>query len=200
MKSYNDCPLKRSIQKNHCWFGETYHKTILGLSSPEVVYDYIQVLPKHDDLILVNYEPKDDAINANSLIGMFDILLHRNIIPTFIDADFCNSIKSSGDDLIYIYNKCKKLNKDITISFTFSIRGVGLLNTFKWIHEHFPEVWIGNRPLRVYAQEILGKRQFAYSYGRDCIHYRESGDQMITGLIRIKKDDTKRSNSDSSEV
>ena len=185
MKSYNDCPLKRSIQKNHCWFGEIYHKTILGLSSPEVVYDYIQVLPKHDDLILVNYEPKDDVINANSLIGMFDILLHRNIIPTFIDADFCNSILSSGDDLIYIYNKCKKLNKDITISFTFSIRGVGLLNTIEWLKHNFPEIWFGlvkvpfNKPLWKF-------RQFAYSYG-DCIHYRESGDQMITGIIKIKK-------------
>lgn len=199
MKSYNNCILKRNIQLR-MWFPEPFHKTILGLSSPEVVYDYLQVLPKHDNLILVNYEPIDEAINANSLVGMFDILLHRNKIPTFIDADFCDSILSSGDDLIYIYNKCKKLNKDITISFTFSIRGVGLLNTFKWIHEHFPEVWIGNRPLRVYAQEVLGKRQFAYSYGRDCIHYRESGDQMITGLIRIKKDDKQGGHNDSSEV
>ena len=185
MKSYNDCPLKRSIQKNHCWFGEVYHKTILGLSSPEIVYDYIQVLPKHNDLILVNYEPKDDAINANSLIGMFDILLHRNIVPTFIDADFCNSILNSGDDLVYIYNKCKKLNRDITISFTFSIRGVGLLNTMKWLKHNFPEIWFGL--VKVPFNKPLWKsRQFAYSYG-DCIHYRESGDQMFTGVIKLKK-------------
>ena len=185
MKSYNDCPLKRSIQRNHCWIFEPYHKTILGLSSPEIVYDYIQVLPKHDDLILVNYEPKDDVINANSLIGMFDILLHRNIIPTFIDADFCNSILNSGDDLVYIYNKCKKLNKDITISFTFSIRGVGLLNTMKWLKYNFPEIWFGLTKVP-FDKPLWKFRQFAYSYG-DCIHYRESGDQMFTGIIKLKK-------------
>ena len=73
MKSYNNCILKRNIQLG-MWFPEPFHKTILGLSSPEVVCDYLQVLPKHDNLILVNYEPIDEAINANSLVGMFDIL------------------------------------------------------------------------------------------------------------------------------
>lgn len=185
MKSYNDCPLKRSIQKNHCWFMEPHHKTILGLSSPEIVNDYLQVLPEHDDLFLVNYEPIDEAINANSLIGMFDILLHRNIIPTFIDADFCNSIINSGDDLVYIYNKCKKLKRDITISFTFSIRGVGLSKTINWLHKQFPEIWFGLIKVP-FDQHLWKSRQFAYAYG-DCVHYRESGDQMITGVIRIKK-------------
>ena len=186
MKSYNDCPLKRNIQLG-MWFPEPFHKTILGLSSPEVVCGYLQVLPKHDDLILVNYEPIDEAINANSLVGMFDILLHRNKIPTFIDADFCDSILSSGDDLVYIYNKCKKLNKNITISFTFSISGVGLLYTLKWLQEHF-NVNVNNCIGHPVLEEYYSYRQFANKY-RDCIHYRESGDQMITGLIRIKKDD-----------
>lgn len=188
MKSYNDCHLKRLIQGQHCWFGEDYHKTILGLSSPEIVLEYIDTLPKHENLILVNYEPVDDSINCNSLVGMFDILLHRNIIPTFIDADFCNSIKNSGDDLVYIYNKCKKLNKNITISFTFSIRGVGLKNTIKWLHSNFPEIWFGLAGLSKtpFADFKWKYRQFAYCYG-DCIHYRESGDQMFTGIIKIRK-------------
>lgn len=184
MKSYNDCRLKRAIQQA-LWILEPKHKTILGLSSPEIVEGYIRVLPKHDNLILVNYEPVDDAINCNSLIGMFNILLHRNIIPTFIDADFCDSIKNSGDDLIYIYNKCKKLNKDITISFTFSIRKVGLHPTINWIKEHFPEVHIGTKPLPMYTE--LNKRQFAYSYGIESVHYRDSGGQMLTGVIKLKK-------------
>ena len=183
MKSYRDCKLKRAIQRS-LWILEPEHKTILGLSSPEVVEGYLQVLTKHKNLVLVNYNPIDDAINCNSLIGMFDILLHRNIIPTFIDADFCNSIKNSGDDLVYIYNKCKKLNRDITISFTFSIRKVGVQPTINWLKEHFPEIHIETNPLQVYA--FYDKRQFAYSYGTDCIHYRESGGQMISGVIRIK--------------
>ena len=182
MKSYNDCPLKRDIQ-SCMWIIEPHHKTILGLSSPEIVSDYLRVLPEHDNLILVNYEPTDDAINANSLVGMFDILLHRNIIPTFIDADFCKSIKSCGDDLVYIYNKCKKLNRNITISFTFSIRGIGLLYTLKWLQEHF-DVNVGNYIGHPVLEEHYGYRQFANKYG-DCIHYRESGDQMITGIIKL---------------
>ena len=186
MKSYNDCPLKRDIQL--CmWITEPYHKTILGLSSTEIVQGYINVLPKHENLILVNFEPIDKAINCNSLVGMFDILLHRNIIPTFIDADFCKSIKSCGDDLIYIYNKCKKLNKDITISFTFSIRGVGLNSTIDWLKNNFSEIYVSNKYFRRNPKEVLGKRQFSFHCGRDCIYYRETGDQMITGIIRIKK-------------
>lgn len=186
MKSYNNCPLKRDIQLS-MWITEPRHKTILGLSSPEVVQDYLQVLPEHDNLVLVNYEPIDEAINCNSLVGMFDILLYRNMIPTFIDADFCKSIKSCGDDLVYIYNKCKRLNKDITISFTFSIRGVGLDPTIKWLKDNFSEVYVSNKFLKRNPKEVLRKRQFSYHCGRDCIYYRESGDQMITGIIKIHK-------------
>lgn len=184
MKSYRNCSLKRLIQSTE-WFQEDYHETVLGLSSPEIVSNYIQVLPKHKNLVLVNYEPVDDAINCNSLIGMFNILLHRGIIPTFIDADFCNSIKNSGDDLVYLYNKCKKLNRDISISFTFSIRGVGLEATLDWLSQ-FNELntkYPTKYPLK---QESWSYRQFAYVYGA-CIHYRDSGDQMITGVICIKK-------------
>ena len=189
MKLYRECPLKRSLQQGF-WKSEPYHTTILGLSSPEIVEGYLQVLPKHKNLILVNYEPIDEAINCNSLVGMFDILLHRNIIPTFIDADFCKTIKSYGDDLVYIYNKCKKLNKDITISFTFSIRGVGLFQTLEWIKKNFPEVWIGTKSLKIYNDDTLGSRQFAYHYGKDIVHYRESGDQMLTGIIKIKNNES----------
>ena len=96
------------------------------------------------------------------------------------------NFKSCGDDLIYLYNKCKKLNRNIYISFTFSIRGVGLENTLKWLKENFgintnspqyrSEVYFGDYPFKY--------REFAYFHG-DCIHYRESGDQMITGVIVI---------------
>ena len=184
MKSYRDCTLKRTIQYA-LWDSESKHKTILGLSSPEVVQDYISVLPKYENLILVNYEPIDEAINCNSLIGMFDILLHKNLIPTFIDADFCNSIKNSGDDLIYLYNKCKRLNRDITISFTFSIRGVGVKKTLVWLLQNFKEFKI-YKPKK-YVGKLPNKRQFLYYYGDTCFHYRESGDQMITGVIKISK-------------
>ena len=184
MKTYDNAFLKRAIQK-YLWTNIAKCNNILALSSPQYVPEYIKCLPIYKNLYLVNFAPESKVINANSLIGMFDILLYRKIYPDFIDADFCNSIKSSGDDLVYIYNKYKKLNRNITISFTFSIRGVGLLNTIKWLKHNFPEIWFGL--VKVPFNKPLWKsRQFAYSYG-DCIYYRESGDQMFTGVIKLKK-------------
>ena len=97
MKSYENAFLKRNIQ-HMLWTDIAKCNNILALSSPDFVGEYELALPKYDNLYLVNFEPKDVLINANSLIGMFDILLYRKNYPDFIDADFCNSIKSSGDD------------------------------------------------------------------------------------------------------
>jgi hypothetical protein len=198
MKTYDNAFLKRAIQK-HLWTNIAECNNVLALSSPQYVPEYIKCLPTHKNLYLVNFAPESKVINANSLIGLFDILLYRNQIPTFIDADFCKTIHSCGDDLVYIYNKCKKLNRDITISFTFSIRGVGLDYTLKWLREHF-NVNVNNYIGLPILEEYYNYRQFCIEYG-NCIHYRDSGDQMITGLIRIKKkDDTKRSHNHSKEV
>jgi hypothetical protein len=184
MKTYDNAFLKRAIQK-HLWTNIAECNNVLALSSPQYVPEYIKCLPTHKNLYLVNFAPESKVINANSLIGLFDILLYRNQIPTFIDADFCRTIHSCGDDLVYIYNKCKKLNRDITISFTFSIRGIGLDNTLKWLHEHF-NVNVNNYIGLPILEGYYKYRQFCIEYG-DCIHYRDSGDQMVTGIIKIKK-------------
>lgn len=186
MKTYNNCPLKRAIQ-HVLWKNIPVQKRILALSSPNFEQEYIEALPSRKELTLVNFEPKlsFDCIQQNSLIGAFDMMLYKNQIPTFIDADFCRTIKNCGDDLIYLYNKCKKLNKDIIISFTFSIRGTGVLYTLKWLHENF-NVNVNNYTGLPILEEHYGYRQFCNKYG-DCIHYRDSGDQMVTGIIKIKK-------------
>lgn len=182
MKLYNDCPLKRSIQR--ALWKDIKASNILGLSSPDLIGGYISALPQRKALYLVNFNPNSSLINANSLIGLFDVLLSKNIHVNFIDADFCDSILSSGDDLIYIYNKSKKLGIGVIISFTFSIRGVGLERTLEWLKSHFPEINCDKKLLsNIFETQ---KRQFANIYG-DCVHYRESGEQMITGLIKIKK-------------
>lgn len=186
MKTYNNCPLKRAIQ-HVLWKNIPVQKRILALSSPNFEQEYIEVLPSRKELTLVNFEPKlsFDCIQQNSLIGAFDMMLYKNQIPTFIDADFCRTIKSCGDDLIYLYNKCKKLNRDITISFTFSVRKVGLFSTINWLKDNFPEINV--EPNKIpFNQRFWKHSQYAYVYG-DCIHYRESGDQMFTGIIKIKK-------------
>lgn len=189
MKTYDNCPLKRAIQ-HVLWKNIPVQKRILALSSPNFEQEYIEALPNRKELTLVNFEPKlsFDCIQQNSLIGAFDMMLYKNQIPTFIDADFCRTIKSCGDDLIYLYNKCKKLNKDIIISFTFSIRGTGVLYTLKWLHENF-NVNVNNYVGLPILEEHYGYRQFCNKYG-DCIHYRDSGDQMVTGIIKIKNNES----------
>jgi len=179
-KNYDNCPLKRKIQAT---LFPKKADVILGLSSPRVTPSYLEVLPKHKELYLVNYEPEDDAINANSLIGIFDILTNKNIIPDFIDCDFCDSIKGSGLDLMYIYYKCLGFKKNITLSYTFAVRGITLEETMRWL-ESFP-VSLDVKTPYDYDFEY---RQFAYQYG-ECIHYRESGEQMITGIIKIDKNE-----------
>jgi hypothetical protein len=73
------------------------------------------------------------------------------------------------------------LRKDIDIAFTFAVRGITLAKTFDWLEKF---------PLKVEEQTPLdydfGHRQYAYQYG-EVIHYRESGEQMITGIIHIDK-------------
>ena len=200
MKTYDNCPLKRSIQKFMWGNIPIQTKRILALSGPNQEWEYLNALPgKHfcdKKITLVNYK-FDSKIPIwvesieNSLIGAFDMMVHENRIPFFIDADFCRSIKGNGDDLVYLYNKCKKLNRNIYISFTFSIRGVGFQHTIDWLRDNFPinindNSWL-SKDNEFFMQMLhyqLQYREFAYYYG-DVIHYRESGDQMITGVIKI---------------
>lgn len=181
-KDYDNCPLKRSIQAT---LFPKKANIVLGLSSPKISPTYLEILPKHKELYLVNYEPEDEAINANSLVGMFDVLVNKGIVPDFIDCDFCDSIKSSGLDLAYIYYKCVALKKEIDIAFTFAVRGITLNDTMKWLTS-FPLLVKMQTP---YDYDF-GYRQYAYQYG-DLIHYRESGEQMITGVIHISKNSHK---------
>lgn len=66
----------------------------------------MEVLPYHKQVILVDFNPVNSSIRRNSLIGEFDLVTsqpaHHSPI-TFVDCDFCKSIVSCGDDLIYIY-------------------------------------------------------------------------------------------------
>ena len=202
MKTYSNCPLKRSIQR-FMWKGLPIKtKRILALSGPDQEWDYLNALPGDyicdKNVTFVNYKfnsviPCWSKSIENSLIGAFDMMVHENKIPFFIDADFCKSIIGSGDDLIYLYNKCNKLNRNIYISFTFSIRGVGLQQSFDWLRDNFPlnindNSWLSkdNEFFMESLHHKLQYREFAYYYG-DVIHYRESGDQMITGVIKINK-------------
>lgn len=104
MEQYLDAKVKRFVQKR-LFSHIPKTKTILGLAGthPE---KYMEVLPYHKQVILVDFNPVNSSIRRNSLIGEFDLVTsqpaHHSPI-TFVDCDFCKSIVSCGDDLIYIY-------------------------------------------------------------------------------------------------
>lgn len=196
MEQYLNARVKRYVQKR-LFSKINKTKTILGLAGtyPE---KYIEVLPYHKNVILVDFNPVNDSIRRNSLVGEFDLInsqpAHYNPI-TFVDCDFCKSILNCGDDLLYIYNKMKRSTvRNKYIAFTFSLRGVGLTKTWKWLKENFKELNIhSNVPLAddIVNLNLLQKRQYVRQYlgSTGCpinlYGYRDSGDNMISGLIKI---------------
>lgn len=196
MEQYLDARVKRYVQRR-LFSKIDKTKTILGLAGthPE---KYIEVLPYHKNVILVDFNPVNDSVRRNSLVGEFDLVnsqpAHYNPI-TFVDCDFCRSIINCGDDLLYIYNKMKKSTvKNKYIAFTFSLRNVGEQPTLKWLQNHFPELGLTDNPdcdLWYKSLSILQKRQYVKQYS-DKVHgklnlfgYRDSGACMISGLIKV---------------
>ncbi len=198
MEQYLDARVKRYVQKR-LFSKIDKTKTILGLAGthPE---KYIEVLPYHKQVILVDFNPVNDSVRRNSLVGEFDLInsqpAHYSPI-TFVDCDFCKSILSCGDDLLYIYNKMKRSTvKNKYIAFTFSLRGVGLTKTWQWLKENFKELNIqSNVPLSslddITNLNLIQKRQYVRQYYDSTGHpinlygYRDSGACMISGLIKV---------------
>lgn len=198
MEQYLDARVKRYVQRR-LFSKIDKTKTILGLAGthPE---KYIEVLPYHKNVILVDFNPVNDSVRRNSLVGEFDLINSQpaQYSPiTFVDCDFCKSILNCGDDLLYIYNKMKRSTvRNKYIAFTFSLRGVGLAKTWEWLRENFKELNIhSNVPLAslddIINLDLLQKRQYVRQYrgSAGCpinlYGYRDSGDNMISGLIKI---------------
>lgn len=83
--------------------------------------------------------------------------------------------------MLYIYNKMKKnLVRNKYIAFTFSLRGVGLEKTLKWLLHNFPELYIQSP--KSLDLSILQHRQYVKEWSPVLFGYRDSGDNMISGL------------------
>ena len=74
MEQYLDAKVKRFIQKR-LFSHIPKTKTILGLH-PE---KYMEVLPYHKQVILVDFNPVNSSIRRNSLIGEFDLVTGSSI-------------------------------------------------------------------------------------------------------------------------
>ena len=196
MEQYLNARVKRYVQ-NRLFSQINKTKTILGLAGthPE---EYMEVLPEHKQVVLVDFNPVNEFVRRNSLIGEFDLLTnspahHKPV--TFVDCDFCRSIINNGDDLLYIYNKMKLSKvKNKYIAFTFCIRGVGEHGTIKWLEKHFPELNIPKRRQFINDPDcnVLGYKQYVQclyntQYGGriNLYKYRDSGDHMISGIIKL---------------
>lgn len=163
-------------------------KTILGLAGthPE---KYIEVLPPHNQVVLVDFNPVNETIRRNSLIGEFELLKIEESNATtvnVVDCDFCRSIINNGDDLLYIYHRMKRCNKQNQfISYTFSLRGVGLQQTLNWLMSNIPEIRNNLREFES-VDKYFGYRKFVKHLPFSNIYmYRDSGDIMISGLIKL---------------
>ena len=195
MEQYLDARVKRFVQRRlFSQIDKT--KTILGLAGTHPD-KYKEVLPYHKQVILVDFNPVNDSIIRNSLIGEFDLRTsqpaHYSPI-TFVDCDFCRSILNCGDDLLYIYNKMKRSTvRNKYIAFTFSLRGVGEQLTLKWLQENFPELNIDRKLILAHKINLnfLQRRQYIKEYTNcngqplNLFGYRDSGDNMISGLIKL---------------
>lgn len=167
MEQYLDAKIKRFTQKQ-LFKKITKVKTMLGLGGlhPE---KYLEVVPEHKNCVLVDFNPADALVRRNSLIGEFDLL--------------------------YIYTKMQLSpirNKYIT--FTFSCRTAGDERTIEWLAKNFPEldiprnyVFINDTRCKEIGYRQYVKRMYDPTRDRflDIYKYRDSGDNMITGLIKI---------------
>lgn len=195
MEQYLNAHVKRFVQKQ--LFQKTYKvKTMLGLGGlhPE---KYLEILPEHRHCVLVDFNPVNKTVKRNSLIGEFDLLCvkyARHNPLNFVDCDFCRSIVSNGFDLKYIYDKMSKSTvRNKCIAFTFCLRGVGEEKTLQWLSSNFPELNIppsytfvkdtrcSNLHSRQYVKRLWTGHEFL-----DIYRYRDSGENMISGIIMLK--------------
>lgn len=194
MEQYLDAKVKRFVQKQ-LFKKISKAKTILGLGGlhPE---KYIEVLPEHKQCVLVDFNPVNALVRRNSLIGEFDLLTNQpaDYSPVnFVDCDFCRSIINNGADLKYIYDKMQlSLVKNKYIAFTFCIRGVGEERTVEWLAKNFPELNIPKH--YTFVNDTRCKEVGYFQYVRrmytgekflDIYRYRDSGNHMISGLIKL---------------
>lgn len=182
MEQYLNAIVKGTVQK-YLFSHIKSTKVVLGLAGthPE---EYIKVLPTNQRTILVDFNPVNPFIRRNSIIGEFDLLLQERALVTFVDCDFCKSYKSNGDDLLYIYNKMKKNTvRNKYIAFTFSLRRTGLEDTIKWLSSNIPECKTTILPNAVSYN--FGDRRYLKILNPYLIQYRDSGDNMISGLIKL---------------
>lgn len=187
MEQYKNATAKRYVQAK--LFKQVKNaKTFLGLAGPNPT-EYYEVIPEANKVVLVDFNPVNILVRRNSLIGEFDLLRFNetcNTIVNVVDCDFCQSILSNGAELLYIYNKLKKsLRKNKYITFTFSLRGVGIENTLNWLETNFPELHFTDRTFKP-IQIDFGYNKYVKKLTEELYIYRDSGDNMISGIIKIK--------------
>lgn len=181
MEQYLNATVKRQVQRTLFKRVQSC-SSFLGLAGthPE---EYIKVLPQSFKTFLVDKEPVNNQIIKGSLVYIYT-KLSRSYYVNFVDCDFCRTYKTDGDYLNFIYNKMKRApGSDKYISFTFSLRRIGLAKTLYWLSQHFPEL---NIQYDYYKTIRFGNRKYFKQITKDIIQYRDSGDNMISGIIKIR--------------
>ena len=76
----------------------------------------------------------------------------------------------------------KSLVKNKYIAFTFSLRVVRFDATLDWLKVNFPELSVENRNIN---RSEMKRRQYIKELNPALYIYRDSGDNMISGLIKL---------------
>lgn len=181
MEQYLNATVKRQVQRTLFKRVQSC-SSFLGLAGthPE---EYIKVLPQSFKTFLVDKEPVNNQIIRGSLTRVYDRLSQSYFI-NFVDCDFCRTYKTDGDYLNFIYNRMKKTpGSNKYIAFTFSLRRAGIAETLYWLSQHFSELDVQYDPHEVTK---FGNRRYIKQITNDIIQYRDSGADMISGIIKIK--------------
>ena len=159
----------------------------LGGLHPE---KYLEVVPEHKNCVLVDFNPADALVRRNSLIGEFDLLTNSPAERSPLNfVDFCKSIINNGADLLYIYTKMQ-LSPIRNKYITFSCRTAGeQLSGWQRISPELDiprnYVFINDTRCKEIGYRQYVKRIYDPTRDRFLDIYRDSGDNMITGLIKI---------------
>lgn len=195
MEQYLDAKVKRYVQKKlfqNVWCADIF----IGLAGSHWE-EYLKTLPERSRTILVDYNPTSPKVRRNSLVGEVDLQISKypyNNGVNFVDCDFCKTITTCGDDLLYIYNKMKRNRRKIRkyISFTFSVRMCGKEETINWLVSKFPQLMSQDKSYGMTLSEVFDEEvEMPELHNTQCIHrfspylygYIDSGAYMISGII-----------------
>lgn len=185
MEQYLDAKVKRYVQAQ--MFLDKVTNCFLGLSGPHPE-EYLTVTPKAESTLLVDINPPKESkvkVLKTDLRTGYEVLARYSDAPKIVDCDFCKTVKSCGNDFVYLYKRMKE-NKGDSIAFTFSVRNAGVQYTLDYLKEHIPEFDYTGKWESIDLPFYKTRQFIRKMKGCPIYMYRDSGAIMLSGIIKIE--------------